>query len=75
MHKLITTALIGITTLTSTQAAPNAETSWRIDSTDDWNAASQQIEGLTAKDDLLSPTGKQGTYRSNLQRFKAKCYF
>ena len=72
MHKLITTALIGITTLSSTQAAPKGETSWRIDSSEDWNAASQQIEGLTAQDDLLSLTGKQGSYRSQLQRFEAK---
>jgi len=72
MHQLITTALIGITTMTSTQAAPQGETSWRIDSTEAWHAASQQIEGLTAKDDLLSPTGKQGIYRSRLQRFEDK---
>ncbi|MBT3193793.1 MAG: hypothetical protein HN341_14695, partial [Verrucomicrobia bacterium] len=28
--------------------------------------------GLAVEDDLLSPTGKEGIYRSNLQRFKKK---
>jgi hypothetical protein len=72
IHQIIAVALVSVTTLTTAQAAPNGETSWRIDTADEWNGAARQIEGLAVEDDLLSPTGKQGLYRSNLQRFEEK---
>jgi len=54
------------------QVAPDVKNSWRIDSSEQWNEAARQIEGLAVDDDLLSPTGKEGLYRSNLQRFQEK---
>ena len=65
-------ALIGVTTLTNTQAAAKEDKSWRIDSAEAWNGASLELKGLTIENDLLSPTGKEGTYHSKLQRFKEK---
>jgi hypothetical protein len=65
-------ALIGVTTLTNAQAAPKEDKSWRIDSAEAWNGASSKIKGLAVENDLLSPTGKEGTYHSKLQRFEKK---
>lgn len=72
MNQIIAVALIGVTTLTNGQAAPKEDKSWRIDSAEEWNGAALQIEGLAVNDNLLSPTDKQGTYRSTLQRFEKK---
>ena len=70
MNQIIAAALIGVTTLTNGQAAPKEDKSWRIDSAEEWKGNAQQIEGLAVNDNLLSPTDKQGTYRSTLQRFE-----
>ena len=72
INKKITIALIGVSTLTTAQAAAQGETSWRIDSGEEWNSASHALKGLAVENHTLSPTGKEGTYHSKLQRFEEK---
>ena len=78
IHKVIALALIGLTSLVNGQAAAKEDNSWRIDSGEEWNGASRELNGLNGLNGLaienntLSPTGKEGTYHSKLQRFKKK---
>ncbi|MBT3193386.1 MAG: hypothetical protein HN341_12610, partial [Verrucomicrobia bacterium] len=72
MNRMICTAIVTIAALASGPAAAKDSNSWRIDTTDEWNGAARQIEGLAVNEDLLAPTGNEGVYRSNLQRFKKK---
>jgi hypothetical protein len=46
--------------------------SWSINSSEEWKSNTQEIKGLTVENDLLSPTEKQGTFRSKLKSFKQK---
>lgn len=63
---------MSVTTLLNGQATTKSETAWRIDSTEEWNGACQKTEGLTVENNLISPTGKEGLYRSKLQSFEKK---
>lgn len=45
---------------------------WRINSSEEWKTAKQEITGLTIDKHLLSLSDQAGTYRSKLQRFKQK---
>ena len=75
IHKVIALALIGLTSLVNGQAAAKEDNSWRIDSGEEWNGASRELNGLNGlaiENNTLSPTGKEGTYHSKLQRFKKK---
>ena len=72
IQKFISAALIGVTTMATAQAAPKPQNSWRVDSADEWNSAGSEVKGLAVENDLLSPTGKEGTYHSKLQRFENK---
>mgnify|MGYP005650325237 CR=1 FL=1 len=45
---------------------------WRINSSEEWKAAQQDIKGLTVDNNLLSLKDQEGTYHSKLQRFKEK---
>ena len=77
IHKVIALALIGLTSLANGQAAAKEDNSWRIDSGEEWNGASRELNGLNGQwpaieNNTLSPTGKEGTYHSKLQRFKKK---
>ena len=75
IHKAIAIALIGATSLANEQAAAKEHNSWRIDSGEEWNGASRELNGLNGlaiENNTLSPTGKEGTYHSKLQRFKKK---
>lgn len=65
-------ALMALMALASGRAIADGNNGWRIDTTNEWQAAASQIEGLTVSDGLLALTGKQGLYRSRLQCFKEK---
>ena len=75
IHKTIAIALIGLTSLTIGQATAKENTSWQINSAEDWNKNSREhngLEGLAVENDTIAPTGKEGTYHSKLQRFDSK---
>ncbi|KRP36361.1 MAG: hypothetical protein ABS34_07810 [Opitutaceae bacterium BACL24 MAG-120322-bin51] len=72
MNRIICAVVMSVVSLANGLVAGEAGKNWRIDSAEDWKGAAQQIEGLAVDNDLLSPTGKQGTYRSQLQRFESK---
>lgn len=72
IQKCISAALIGVTTVATAQTATKHQTSWRIDSTDEWNSTGSEVRGIAVENDLLAPTGKEGTYLSKLQRYKNK---
>jgi len=63
---------LGAVVLISGPVAAAAEMRWRVDSSEEWNEAGQQLEGVVVNDGLLEPTGKQGVYRSSLRRFPSK---
>jgi hypothetical protein len=75
IHKTIAIALIGLTSLTIGQATAKENTSWQINSAEDWNKNSREhngLEGLAVENDTIAPAGKEGTYHSKLQRFDSK---
>ena len=72
MNRLMGGAMLALMALANGQATADGINSWRIDTTDEWQADASQIEGLKASDGLLALTGKQGLYRSRLRRFKDK---
>jgi hypothetical protein len=75
IHKTIAIALISLTSLTIGQATAKENTSWQINSAEDWNKNSREhngLEGLAVENDTIAPTGKEGTYHSKLQRFDSK---
>lgn len=45
---------------------------WRIASSEEWAQASDEIQGLTTENDLLSLRDQAGLYKSKLQRFNSK---
>jgi hypothetical protein len=64
--------MVSVVALANGLAAAEEEKNWRIDSGKEWNEAARLMEGVAVEDHLLSPTGKEGLYRSNLQRFEDK---
>ncbi len=71
-YGVICAAGLGAVVLTSGPVAAAAEMTWRVDSSEEWTEACQQLEGVVVNDGLLEPTGKQGVYRSSLRRFPSK---
>lgn len=72
MNRIMYTGIACLTLLAIGSAAAEKETSWRIHTAEEWKGAANRIEGLAIEDDLLSPAGKQGVYRSKLKRFDEK---
>jgi hypothetical protein len=72
MNRIICVAIVGAVALANGGCAATGEKCWRIDTTDEWQSSVQQTEGLAVVGDLIAPTGKEGLYRSSLQRFKKK---
>jgi hypothetical protein len=69
VNRTILSALVGMVALTNGVVA-EVSASWRIDTSEEWEGAAGETEGLTVNDGLLVPTGRTGIYRSKLQRFK-----
>ncbi|MDA3924461.1 MAG: hypothetical protein PF904_07170 [Kiritimatiellae bacterium] len=72
MNRIICAAIVSVAALANGLAAVDGKNSWRIDSSEEWNGAARQLDGLAVDDDLLAPVGNQGIFRSNLQRFQEK---
>lgn len=56
MIRLTNTAMMALMALATGQASADGNDGWRTDTTDEWQAAASQIEGLTMSDGLLALT-------------------
>ena len=72
MKKMAYVIIVGAAVLGSGLAADAGEGSWRIDTSEEWQGVTREMEGLTVNGGLLSPDGKQGIYRSTLKRYAEK---
>jgi len=68
---MMLSVMVGMAALANSVVAETGA-NWRIDTSEEWEGAARETEGLMVKDGLLAPTDKKGLYRSNLQRFKNK---
>jgi len=52
--------------------AAQAETSWLVDSAEDWTKAQASQEGLVVEKGSIAPTAKSGSFQSTMKRFDEK---